>query len=407
MHSSVPLLQKSSAVPEQSVKMPAYIRGNRDLIIDSLRGLAVLSFLANHIEVFSAYSLLFWERVGVVSGAEGFVLLSGVVIGTTYKRLLMELGWRHTILKLLRRAAQLWRVNVVVIFVVALLSVLHLNVREIVAYIDHDDAGQVYPLYPEPGTPPLAWVMLALRLKIGPAQIQILGLYVWLLLLTPLALFLMSKRRTLAMLAFSWLTYLGYQWHPIKVTGCMFEDAFPLMAWQLLYFHGQAIGYYRQNVVDFFKSPKARVACAIVGGLGVAFWFWALNAPDVVIPRFAKFTLISPALYTQVYGRFMVKSSLGILRILDDFCVLTLLYALLTRCWRSFAQVLGWLLVPLGQASLYVFIVHVFFIAFIGSLVSFGYEYPHFWFNTAIVSFTILLIWAMVRYRLFFAWIPR
>lgn len=387
--------------------MHAYIRGNRDLIIDSIRGLAVLSFIANHIEVFSAYSLLFWERVGVVSGAEGFVLLSGVVIGTTYKGLVMELGWRAAILKLLRRAAQLWRVNVVVIFVVALLSVLHVNVREIVAYIDHDDAGQVYSLYPEPGTPPVAWVMLALRLKIGPAQIQILGLYVCLLLLTPLALFLMSKRRTLVMLAFSWLTYLCYQWHPIKVTGCMFEDAFPLMAWQLLYFHGQAIGYYRQDVFDFVRSPKGRFALGIVGVLGVTFWFWALNAPDIVIPRFAKFTLISPALYTQVYGKFMIKSSLGILRVLDDFCVFTLLYALQARCWRSFDQVLGWLLVPLGQASLYVFIVHVFFIAFIGSVVPFGYEHPHFWFNTAMVSLTILLIWVMVRYRVFFAWIPR
>jgi hypothetical protein len=387
--------------------MHAYIRGNRDLIIDSIRGLAVLSFIANHIEVFSAYSLLFWERVGVVSGAEGFVLLSGVVIGTTYKRLVKELGWRPAILKLLRRAAQLWRVNVVVIFVVALLSVSHFNVREVVAYIDHDDAGQVYPLYPEHGTPPVAWVMLALRLKIGPAQIQILGLYVCLLLLTPLALFLMSRRRTLVMLAFSWLIYLCYQWHPIKVTGCMFEDAFPLMAWQLLYFHGQAIGYQRQAVLDFFRSPKGRFALGVVGLLGVTFWFWALNAPDIVIPRFAKFTLISPALYTQVYGKFMIKSSLGILRVLDDFCVFTLLYALLARSWRSFDQVLGWLLVPLGQASLYVFIVHVFFIASIGSIVPFGYEYPHFWFNTAIISLTILLIWVMVRYRVFFAWIPR
>ena len=387
--------------------MYTYIRGNRDLIIDSIRGLAVLSFIANHIEVFSAYSLVFWERVGVVSGAEGFVLLSGVVIGTTYKRLIIELGWRPAILKLIYRAAELWRINVVVIFVIAFLSLLHFNVREVVSFIDHDDAGQVYSLYPEPGTPPFAWVMLALRLKIGPAQIQILGLYVCLLLLTPLSLFLMSKRGTLMMLACSWLTYLCYQWHPIKVTGCMFEDAFPLMAWQLLYFHGQALGYYRQTVIAFFKSSKGRFALTIIGVLGAAFWFWALNAPDIVIPRFAKFSLISPAFYNQVYAKFMMKSSLGILRVVDDFCVFTLLYTFMARYWQSFYQALGWLLVPLGQASLYVFIVHVFFIAFIGSVVQFGYEYPHFWFNTAIVSLTIALIWAMVRYRVLFAWVPR
>ena len=387
--------------------MDLYVRGNRDLVIDAIRGLAVLSFIANHIEVFSAYSLLFWERLGVVSGAEGFVLLSGVVVGMTYKRLLVELGWRPAILKLIRRAAQLWRVNVVVIFVVGLLSILHFNVREIVAYIDHDDAGQVYSLYPEPGTPPLAWVMLALKLQIGPGQIQILGLYVCLLLLTPLVLFLMNKRRTSVMLTSSWLAYLYYQWHPVKVTGAMFEDAFPLMAWQLLYLHGQAIGYHRQLILDFFKSKKGRFTLAMIAVVGVGFWFWALNAPDMVIPRFAKFTVIAPSLYSQVYHKFMVKSSLGIMRVVDDFCVFTLLYAFLARFWQSFDRVFGWMLVPLGQASLYVFIIHVFFIAFIASVVPFGYEDPHFWFNTAIVSLTILFIWVMVRYRVLFAFIPR
>jgi hypothetical protein len=382
-------------------------RSNRDLAIDLMRGLALLSLIANHIEVFSAYSLLFWERVGVVTSAEGFVLVSGVVTGMTYKRCVTELGWKATILKLYRRAAQLWRVNVAVIFVVALLFALHLDVREIVAYIDHGDTGQVYPSYPEPGTGPAAWVVLALRLQIGPAQIQILGLYVLLLLLTPLALFLMNKRRTPVLLALSWLAYLGYQWHPVKVTGCMFEDEFPLLAWQLLYFHGQAIGHHRQAVLDFFKSAKGRFTLGGAGILGAGFCFWALNAPDVVIPRFAKLTVISPLLYNQVYGKFMAKSPLGILRVLDDFCVFVLLYAVLTRFWPFFQRALGWLLLPLGQASLYVFTVHVFFIGFLGSVVPFGCAHPHFWRDTLVVSCTMLLIWAMVRHRIFFAWIPR
>ena len=100
------------------------IDNGRDLKIDMIRGLAMISLVTTHIQVFSLYSMFFWERIGVVSGAEGFVLLSGLVIGMVYKRHIIQHGWDAAIWKLLRRSAQLWRVNVAVIFSIALLNLI-------------------------------------------------------------------------------------------------------------------------------------------------------------------------------------------------------------------------------------------------------------------------------------------
>jgi hypothetical protein len=53
-----------------------------------------------------------WERIGVVSGGEGFVILSGFVTGFVSRKRMEESGWKPAAGKLFVRAMQLWRVNV-------------------------------------------------------------------------------------------------------------------------------------------------------------------------------------------------------------------------------------------------------------------------------------------------------
>jgi hypothetical protein len=105
----------------------------------------------------------------------------------------------------------------------------------------------------------------------------------------------------------------------------------------------------------------------------------------------------------------MLKNSLGILRILDDACVLIVSYGFLTVFWRPVDRALGWFFIPLGQASLYVFIVHIAFVALIGDVLPFGFplDHPHFWLNTLGHTFAMVSLWLMVRYRVLFRWIPR
>jgi hypothetical protein len=67
-----------------------------------------------------------------------------------------------------------------------------------------------------------------------------------------------------------------------------------------------------------------------------------------------------------------------------------------------------WHFIPIGQASLYVFVVHVFFIALVSDVLPFGFPLgnPHIWLNTLGHTFALASLWLMVRYQVLFRWIP-
>ena len=52
--------------------------------MDLLRGLAIVFVVVNHLGMTSLFQLLTQEAVGFVSGAELFVLFSGLVVGMVY-----------------------------------------------------------------------------------------------------------------------------------------------------------------------------------------------------------------------------------------------------------------------------------------------------------------------------------
>jgi hypothetical protein len=58
----------------------------RDLRIDVLRGVAIVFIVVNHIELTSLFELVSQETIGIVSGAEMFVAMSGVVVGMVYRQ---------------------------------------------------------------------------------------------------------------------------------------------------------------------------------------------------------------------------------------------------------------------------------------------------------------------------------
>ena len=67
--------------------------GSRDARIDWLRGLAMTCVIVNHSRLPSLLSWFSYERLWVVTAAEVFVVLSGVVLGMVYGRRLARDGW--------------------------------------------------------------------------------------------------------------------------------------------------------------------------------------------------------------------------------------------------------------------------------------------------------------------------
>ncbi len=378
----------------------------RDLRIDFLRGLVMLVVITVHLEYFSLLAMFAWERIGLISSAEGFVALSGLVVGIVYRKKLYKDGFIPTAQKLLARAFQLYRVNIAVILSIALLGLLpFVDVYEVTHWMSPGGRSPAYALYPPPSTPWYKVLIQALLLKIGPHQFQVIGLYVVLMGCAPAALYVMYKGKTRWLLALSWGLYIINQFINFRLTGARFEWAFPILTWQLLFFNCMAAGFYRDAITDYFSDYKTRFFLTVAVVLSLWFTFMAFNNPSTNFWPWPQLSIIDPGLFQALYELAFQKNKLGIGRIVNNLALYIVAYSLLTHYWSVFNKTLGWLLIPLGQASLYVFIVHVYFVLLVSNTPIPSYD--NFYLNTLVHIGSILAIWYMVKNQVFYKIIPR
>lgn len=151
---------------------PPWQQGSRDLRIDFLRGLIMVSVVVTHLEYFSAFSYLVWERIGIVSSAGGFVVFSGLVLGLVHGRAALRGDLHGATLKLLGRAWQLYRVLLVVIGSVWLLSQLPFVDTSTVTTFTDRGSGTVYPLYPHDGAGWRGVLSSTFKLESGPSTLR-------------------------------------------------------------------------------------------------------------------------------------------------------------------------------------------------------------------------------------------
>ena len=98
---------------------------------------------------------------------------------------------------------------------------------------------------------------------------------------------------------------------------------------------------------------------------------------------------------------------MGLGRVAYMTALLILLYALLTHFPATIHRAAGWLLLPLGQASLTVFIVHVYVVGLIAH-----FFIPHtaghgLMLNTMVQDAAVAVLWFVARNPKWFGWIPR
>jgi len=381
--------------------------GKRDLRVDFIRGFVMLILISVHINMTSAYNYVSWERFGVVTGAEGFVLLSGLILGMLSRMRMDHDGFGSTANKQFNRAFLLYRTSLVVIFSVLLINFIpFIDAKEAMTFTTH--AGKVYNLYPDLSKFAQYHDIIIAKffmLKYGPHQFQILGLYVVLLMFSPFILWLLSKKRVGLVLALSWIVYFGNNGFHARPSGAQFEYAFPILTWQILFVHGLVIGYYRNEIWNFFHSKKGAVAFGSIFVLFLGFLFFTYNNPIPQIPDYLKLHFIEPQTFRTIYNDFFPKNTLGIGRLINDFAVLVVSYAMLTYMWKPINRLFGWFFIPIGQASLYVFILHVYACIAMGNTTLFGGD--DFWMNTFGHTLVFIWMWLMVKYKVLFNIIAR
>ncbi len=390
---------------------------SRDARIDMLRGMAIVFVVVNHVGLTSLFQLLTQETIGVVSGAELFVLLSGAVLGLVYgPRATDHLG--DVVDRTSRRAWKLYVTALAVVLLVFALSRLpFLDATAVTTFTDQGTgatgaggAGTAYDLYAGMEgffqyPVPAHLIPSVFLLQIGPWQFNVMGLYVILLAVSPLVLMALARGRAWLVLLISLGLYALGTTTRLRLLPSQFEDSFPLLVWQVLFVLGMVAGYYRKQVVAWFAAPSRRPvlwACVL---LTVAFAVFSWSGPYYTNAYDVRLALLPEGVFRTVYDGFFGRTHLGPGRLVNVLLVVITGYALLSAYWKPLHRALGWFLIPLGQATLYVFILHVFLILAAANVPAL--QQGNLWLNTAAYVAILGLLWVMVRTRFLFRIIPR
>lgn len=386
----------------------------RDSRVDLLRGVAIVFVVVNHLGMASLFQLLTQEAVGFVSGAELFVLFSGLVVGMVYGPKARE-DFGRVVDLTTRRAGKLYLTALAVLIGVFLLSLLpFFNTEALTTFVDqgtggagHTGTGRSYDLYAGMSSlfqfpvPPQVLPAIVL-LQFGPWQFNVMGLYVVLLLASPLILAALNRGKAIWVLAATLVLYAVGAVTRFRILPSQFEDSFPLLVWQVLFVLGLVAGYHRHSITAWLsRHAWAVVACTAVA-FALAFLSW--GNPYLANNYDVRLALLPDASYRTMYDAFFSRTYLAPGRLLNVLVLVVAAYAFLSAYWKPVERALGWFLVPLGRATLYVFIMHVVLIAVAANIPAL--QQQSIFLNTAAYAVVLALLWVMVRTRFLFRIIP-
>lgn len=219
----------------------------------------------------------------MVSAAEGFFFMSGLLVGLVYRRRIAE-GMKFIFKKMWRRAIVLY---VGAVFLTLLFTALAF-------YLNRPDIKQGFPeILNWPDT--IAQTLL-LQYEFGWADF--LSRFAILMFLAPFAFYLLTKGKWWVLLALSFIVW--------KFRGVSF-----MLAWQIIFMVGMIIGYYWQELQARAASLTPKVRKGVIRSL---------------------FTL---AAITFIYS----YASVYILSILNDkFLTLAEPWQSITYAWNSFNE---------------------------------------------------------------------
>lgn len=349
----------------------------RDPVLDFLRGYLLFVIVVNHMrDEPNLYMFLTGGARLWVSAAEGFVLISGFLIGKLRGDEARAVGLAPVARKLLRRAATLALWTVIVTDVLLIASAAGI--------------ATLVPDSPRQDLPTLPRILLAQVLGYVHGDQKILAAYALFLAVAPLVLWGLLRGRAWLVGGVSvvlWLVGLLTP-EPLGLTDAYVAD----LSWQLLFVIGVAGGFHHPALERRWRglSPAARRAaiavCFVTAAVTLALSWWR------------RFHEPAPAIEHMLFAHVR----LGPGRVLLAVLWMLVGYAVVHRLRRWLLPTLGPFFVPLGQSSLYVFLVHALLLF---PFVGLAEGQP--WLATLHITAALAAIWTLVRYRVLFGIIPR
>ncbi|WP_281292745.1 OpgC domain-containing protein [Kitasatospora viridis] len=345
-------------------------RRERVVTLDLMRGYYVAILAAVHLDYLPS---LLGDVDGrgslLVSEAENFFLIAGLLVGMLRRRDLERHGAARMARNSWQRAGRLYLVAVTLTLLFTCIGRLA-AARGVTAVKVGLDTGS------SPAA--LLWRAAMLRYTYGWADF--LTFYVPMFLLVPLAVWLLSRRLAALVVL---LAYAGYVLPSQFATGA----ASPFLQWGVYFFLGTVAGYHWDDLRGWVGrlAPRRRLTLR-----------WALVLAAVLIYAAGTVLLYHPEWTSSpLYNELFQNNRLGLLRPVIAPVSAAGTYVLIRRFEAPIARTVGKVLLPFGRNSLYVYVAQSFFIF----LVPFVFGPRGFWFNTSVDLTIIAVVFCAVRTR--------
>jgi hypothetical protein len=356
----------------------------RDIRLDLLRGWCIFSMVVDHAAGDTRQTFLFHFTGNggyPITGAHGFVLISGVVLGVFYFPLVAEEGIGGVFQRALARAFKLYLVAIVLGLVYYAFG-----------FTGWGGGARLSDFSLEP-------VVAILVLHSGADDLMVF--YLAMVLISQVCFYLFQRGKTWAVIGSSAAIWLAHLYFPNQVRNP--ADMFvPIADWQVFFITGLVVGYHRRSLQRWLTGWRRRVYLLLLFSafaVLVIVQFGVLNGPLSLEIGDNDFGWV----VNDIYSDYDHNPPLHVFAVL---VWLFSLYQLVDYVWGPVRRLIGWFLIPLGQAALYVYAVHqVLVYLFLLNLSSYNRLNG---LALGIAEIALMLtLWVMVKKRFLFRLIPR
>jgi hypothetical protein len=355
----------------------------RDWRLDFLRGWCLFSMVCDHAG--GEHMTFVFKVTGnggyPMTGAHGFVFLSGTVMGLIYSQVVAREGMSGATGKALRRGLTLYLVATAVAFL-----------------------GSFFALTPWGGRS--SWAdTFTLESIVGTLTLHgsdgLLTMYLIFVVAAPLCFYAFQKGKTWLVIAASAGIWLGHLYFPQFFSNPV--DIFvPAAEWQVLFVTGLLVGYHRRTLVEWLRGWRQAlyfgVLLVLFAGMVLLQVAESTGRLDTLIPGVDLGWIAS-----QVFTDYDHNPPLHVLAIFTSFLAI---FHVVDWLWVPLKAVLGWFLIPIGGATLYVYTMHIVIVYFVLLNIPPFASLDGFWLGVALLGL-MFGFWLMVKTHFLYRVVPR
>jgi hypothetical protein len=325
--------------------------------LDYLRGFFILVIIVDHMWRWpNLFQFVSGRGELWVSAAEGFVMISGLLVGYVRGRKGLKKSFGEISKKLISRGLMLY-IWAFITTVALVAATWYLTFRSNIANVPYAKFDWANVLRD------------TLTMNYTHTLSHFLYLYAIFLVISPLFVWLLRKNQWWIGAAFSLFIW-GY--------GYIFSVEW--MQWQLLFFLPATAGFYLDQIIAFFRHIPPIVIKGLVG----------ISVVSIVVSAYIALPN-APGFY---HSDLFAKEPMSLMRVALAFVWFSSLAWVFNRFIKLLERSVGWLLIEFGTRSLTAYIVHSLPVMLISLVLP---NTSDFWISSLLIIVAILSTWAILK----------